>query len=710
MIHNTDNTFQQHLQSLQRDAVSWKAQLLWAGAAGPDEQAAAIDDMVTMLLAIGNENKRTQYIELLQRENKIKNQLLKKTVKEILVKQEQKRQAELAQKKLEANIEQAEDVGLPAGMEKGKIHDALKYGIYEWDNVYYTRGLKGGDYPVTNFTMQILHHIDSDGEASFRLIKIKNVYGFEAFININTDDFVSLGTFKKVIARRGDFIFKGAETDLCRLQELLQKDETKSKLVQVLGWHRRGKFYAFGNGVFDCEANKFQPIDEYGMVEVRDKTWFIPATSKMFAEKDDQFVNEKKFVYKPEIENFHFKEWAQLYMQAYGNKAIPAILFYIGTLFRDVIMKQIQRYPILCLFGPPGAGKGQVAESILSMFGEKQDQIMLGGASTVVGFMRKFAQFSNAIVWLDEYKNNLPIKFIESIKNIYDGKGYERGKMTNDFTTESTPIHSSCILSGQDMPTIEPALFMRTIMLSFEDGKFTAEQRKAFQQLKEIEMQGLSYITAWLLQFRSIIEENFKDTQLRIFKQTLDEVHNNEVDDRMIMNISLLLTIHELMYRHIELPFTYKDASAFLRENMLHQHTILAGNNDLAKFWQVIESLSHQELVQEGRDFELENGNIYLCLSKVHPLYLKEMRQRGDMNYLSKPTMEHYLQLDKTVYVTHQKKRFHDGSNNWVYVLKYDRLNVEMKLKQTSPITEGLWQAPYNEKEPTPQGENSLPF
>ncbi len=746
------NNLKDHLLSLHQDAVSWKARRLWIAATDPDEQAVAIEHIVDMLICISNEVKRSGYIKTIttnisneakqldiekkklqavlsvleKKVSKLQNKksrsedddqelqrtlqqlmvqkelekesasrnvsvltesLLKKSVTDRLKDIETKRQAEIVRKKLEAQFTNAEEAGLPANF-KGKLEDALKYAIYEHEGVYYSRGQKG-DYPVSNFTMRILYHVDTSDEQAFRLIAVKNVYGFESFINLNTDDFVSLGAFKKVLARRGDYIFKGTDSDLSRLQELLQKDEVKTVYVKTLGWHKRGKFYGFANGIYCTENYSFIPTDEYGMIHHKSKTWFIPAVSKMYAEKDDQFVNEKKFIYREPVLNFGFKEWAALFYKTYGEKSMPAILFYIGSLFRDIIMKQIQRYPILCLFGPPGAGKGQMAESMMCMFGERQDQIMLGGASTVVGFMRKFAQFANAIVWLDEYKNNLPMKFIESFKNIYDGKGYERGKMTNDFTTESTPIHSSCILSGQDMPTIEPALFMRTILLSFEDGKFTPEQRQSFQELKDLEASGLSYITAQLLRYRELIDKDFKEKQLLLFKQLIREVANVEVDDRMILNISILLTFHDLLLHHIDLPFTFKEAKEWMIDNMLHQHTILAGNNDVAKFWSVVESLFHQEIIHEGRDFELKDGYIFLCLSKVHPHYLKEMRMRGDMNFLSKPTMEHYLQLDKTIFVGHKKMRFADGSNNYVYQMKYAKLKIDLiKLKNSGQTEE----------------------
>lgn len=670
-----------HFKSLHQDAILWKAGRLWAKATDPDEQSAAMEQLVEMVCSIENETKRLGYIEAIQKASKIRNNLLKKQVKDELASREAKKQAEVAKKKIEAQFKTADEAGLQEGFE-GNIYDALKYGIYEHEGVYYTRGFKGPDYPVTNFTMKILYHVNTSDEQAFRLIAIKNLYGFETFINMNTDDFVSVGSFKKVIARRGDYIFKGSEIDLSRLQEFLQQKELSTTYVNTLGWHKRGKFYAFANGIVplikDAELDDFLPVDEYGIIPYNSKNYFIPAHSKMYQDKDDKFVNEKKFVYTKPIPGVSFESWSLLFKKTYLDKSMPAVLYFIGSLFRDVIIKQLQRFPILFLFGPPGAGKGQLAGSLMAMFGEKQDQIMLGGASTVVGFMRKFAQLRNALVWLDEYKNNLPPKFIESFKNIYDGKGYERGKMTNDFSTESTPIDSAALMSGQDMPTIEPALFMRVILLSFEEGKFTPEQRKSFSELMDLEDKGLSFITASLLLHRENVELNFKDTYQRIFTQTIKDVSNVEIDDRMIMNISVLLTIFHLFKDIVKFPFDYKEVKSYLIANMNQQHGILAGNNDVAKFWGVIEVLFHQGLIMENRDFMLEDGYLYVRLMQVHPLYMKELRQRGDANYLAKPTLEHYLKLDKGVYIDYERKRFKDGSNNWCYKMKYEKLNIDL--------------------------------
>ena len=67
------------------------------------------------------------------------------------------------------------------------------------------------------------------------------------------------------------------------------------------------------------------------------------------------------------------------------------------------------------------------------------------------------------LVHIDEYKNNIdPVK-IEFLKGLYDGTGRSRMNMDLDKKREITSVDSAIVLSGQEMPTVDIALFSRTI-------------------------------------------------------------------------------------------------------------------------------------------------------------------------------------------------------------------------------------------------------
>lgn len=565
-------------------------------------------------------------------------------------------------------------------------NDYLKFGIWEMDGTYWSLDQKSKKVNISNFKMRILYHVETSDEEAYRLIEIKNIHGHSAVVKMNTDDFVSVGSFKKVVARKGNFIFKGSEPDLCRLQDKLQREERPTKLVKQLGWNRRGKFYAFANGIYDVADNCFLMVDEYGIVEHRvlDKenvshpqNYFIPALSKIFAEKEDLFANDKKFVLKKS--EIGFSTWAKQYCQVYGKQGELGLAFYLMAIYSDIIFRDMgRRFPLLFVYGKRGTGKGTLIGSLLRLFGDGQDQLMLGGASTVVGFMRKFAQFCNAIVWLDEYKNNLKANYIESLKNVYDRIGYERGKKDNTFQTESTPILSACILSGQEMPTIEPALFTRNILVSLTETKRTEAAKEQYRKLLDMEDAGLSGITVDLLKHREYIDANFKDVYVREQKNLAREINNNEVDDRLIINYAALMAIVDLFDQTgVALPFNRNEFKALCRQNLMEQFFILKGSDDASKFWDIVESLFNDNRIQENKHFQLKNGYLYLRVQDIYQEYAEALQKRKDPNMLDKATLEKYLESDAKTFIARERKMF-GGAQKWCFVFKYNELGVDL--------------------------------
>jgi len=669
------------LQELEQDAILWKSDRIWSNAGDPDERVIALEKLVDLMLVIPNEMKRNEYVTHIQKRLKIPDRQLYKETKKAADKKDSKLKEDAQRAKFNRDSATKEQYGIEEDAE-GDIFDILKYGIYTKNNMYYSNVGNNKGTAISNFTMKIFYHAETGDDRAYRLIALKNEYGFERVINVNTDDLVSIGSFKKEISRKGNFSFRGNDSDLSRLAELLQKDEIKAKSITTLGYQKRGNFWAWANGIVtvndDDTASEFLPVDDYGIVEYKDNSYFIEYGASMYAEKDEVFTNEKKFVHVENDHSIDINKWMHLFYQSYKSKSIAAILFYIASIFSDIVFQEIDCFPILSMIGPPGSGKGKMVESIMSMFGERQKAIMLGGKTTAVGFMRKFAQFKNAIIWLDEYKNNINTNMIESIKNLYDRTGYERGKRTNDTQTDSTPVYSACLLSGQEMPTGEAALFMRTVQLLFQEGNFTEEERKHFEDFKAMEQSRFSYITSEIFRHRKMVERDFDAIYKGIKKELFAEVGNAEIQDRFIVNIAIILSFYQLFKKLVQFPFDYVSAKNFLVENMRYQHSILAGNNEMGKFWGIVETLFHSDLIKEGHDFVLESGYIYITLTTVHPLYVKEMRARADASVLDKPTLEHYIKLDTAAYIQYKRKRFPDGSNPWCHQLIYNKLNIDL--------------------------------
>lgn len=560
--------------------------------------------------------------------------------------------------------------------------DYVKYGIYlkKSTQTYWSLDMKGIPREISNFKLRILYHINTGADEAYRLMEIKNIYGLEKVLRINTDDFVSAGSFKKVIARLGNFIWKGQDHDLVRLQDMLQRHERHTEMVGTLGWNKKWKFYAFANGLFDTVKNQFHSIDEYGIVEKskedRAVNFFIPALSKVFADKDDLFANEKKFIYINSTVTY--EEWAKQYVRVFGDNGRVGLVFWVCALFSDILFKAMGlRMPMPFSYGKRGSGKGTMTQSLTRMWGEKQDQIMLGGATTVVGFMRKMAQLSNGLVWLDEYKNSLPLKVIESIKNLFDRIGYERGKKDNAFTTESTPILSAVWLSGQEMPTAEPALFTRCILLTFSETVRTEAQREAYRKLQRMEDEGLSHLTMNMLQHRRLFETEFQETYERVMREFSAAVNNNDIDERLLGNYSMLLAVATMMDGLGLLPFKIEVFEKQCKELLMQQYFVLKGSDDTSKFWQVIEQLVGSYILKEDEHYRLANGFIYIYIQDVYHHYVKAMNDRREVNVLDRSTLENYLKSDTKSFVARKKVKM-GAKYSWAMQFKYAPLEIDL--------------------------------
>ncbi|MCA8831947.1 DUF6371 domain-containing protein [Hymenobacter pini] len=537
---------------------------------------------------------------------------------------------------------------LPKGVSP---EDYFQHGFYEQDNCYYS--IKDGvPRMVCGFTIKVLYLVKSKDNPK-RIVELKNQFGYTTTLDLPTDAFVGLGAFKKYVESVGNFVFEGNEVDLTRLKKKLFREEKVTTEINTLGWHERGKFYAFSNGIFN---SKWTKTDEYGIVEHNGFNYFLPFFSGI-NEDDHAYVNEKKFSHKES--SVKFEGWADLIKRVYGTNGVMGMCFYIASLFRDHIFEAHQSFPMLYAFGQRQSGKSVFADSFKHLFGTPQDSISLENPSTVIGVIRTLANFTNSIVMLDEYKNSVDKKTVGMLKGFYDGFGRTTGVKSNDNQTKVTKPRSAVWISGQDMPNIDNALFTRTILLEFLDK---GRDYESFDKLKKMQEKSLTSITLEVLRHREGIVEYYKPFFKVVRDNLRKQLENEQVEDRMIQNMATILTptLYLLEDNLLRFPFTVDELYEMALEIIRRQQKQISLSTDSRRFWDVfVGMVSHKPtaLVVEGVDYKFHKGNLYLRLGNVHPPYMQQHRNQYNVPGLDKTTLDYYLKNDPA-YVGMKNLRF----------------------------------------------------
>lgn len=568
---------------------------------------------------------------------------------------------------------------LPEGVDPD---DYFKHGFYEHEGGYHTV-TANGPRSVCEFTIRVLYLVKSKDHPK-RIVEIKNKYGAKAVLDLPTDAFTSLGNFKKAVESVGNFVFEGNETDLTKLKKKLFREEKATTEITRLGYFRRGNFYAFSNGIFN---GKFQPIDEYGIVNHHDFNYFIPFMSEINSDDDQVYIDEKKFRFIPT--DITFAQWSKLIMDVYGDNGLIGICFYVAALFRDFIFDINGNFPMLNLFGQRSSGKSQFAQSFKYLFGQPQESISLENPSSVVGVFRSLSRFHNAIIHLDEYKNSLDRKQVGMLKGLYDGFGRTVGKFSNDNQTNVTKPNSSVMVSGQELPNIDNALFTRFILLEFNDKNRNV---KAFNKLKEVEKKELSGITTEILKLRPQIESFFKEMAKEYFKYLREKI-DSHIEDRMLQNMSAILAPISILMDggFLVMPVSKEKLVEISIQVIMKQHEKIGKSTDASRFWDIFAAMARTEIIKEGIDFRFMKGDLLVRMGNIHPVYMKEHRSMFGTPGLDKTTIEYYLQ-NSEAFRGMEKQKFNkpgtctpdgrwESQTTSCYRFEFKALNIDMSIR-----------------------------
>ncbi|WP_373399711.1 hypothetical protein V8V91_08640 [Algoriphagus halophilus] len=321
------------------------------------------------------------------------------------------------------------------------------------------------------------------------------------------------------------------------------------------------------------------------------------------------------------------------------------------------------------------------------LFGEPQDSISLENPSSVIGVIRTLARFYNTINCLDEYKNSLDRKAIGMLKGIYDGMGRTTGKLSNDNQTRTTKPNSAVIVGGQEMPTVDNALFTRFIMLEFYAKN---RNHEAYERLKEIEKTELVHITLGFMKYRPNISAEVM-VAYKIYREYFKGATEGlAMDDRMIHNATMLITPIFILKDHLDLPYTMEEVATVILDTIVKQHEKISKSTDANIFWNIFSGLVRMGTIKEEIDFRFRDRQILVRISNVYSPYAVQHRHETNTLGLAKESLIWYLE-NSEAYIGQDKQKFKTGTfddqgnpkqtTTTCMVFDYDKLNLEIMVE-----------------------------
>lgn len=545
-----------------------------------------------------------------------------------------------------------------------------QYGFWIDHGKYFSTTEKGGVIEWSNFTLTPLFHI-KDPLMAKRLFLLTNELGIKEIIEMEQEDLISLQKFRQKLESLGNFIWKAGEKELIKLKCFLyEKTETAAQIKQ-LGWNKKG-FYAFGNGIY--YGGKFSEVNEYGIVHLDEKgNYYLPAFSQIYKENTDYFRFERQFVH------FNFsmillRDFTRQLFLVFGDNGKIGFCFYLATFFRDIITLTTRSFPILDLFGPKGSGKSELGHTLMSFFVIDNIPPNIQN-STIPALNDTVAAAANALVHIDEYKNGIDTAKIEFIKGLWDGTGRTRMNMATDKKKETTAIDAGVIISGQEMPTTDIALFSRLIFLSFPKSDFTDDEKKNYQRLLMMRSKGMTHLTLQILTHRELFVKAFYDQYHLILDDVNKRLGSKNVINRIVQNWGIPLTAFRCLEGKLDLPLSYSEVLNITVEGIIHQNMECKTNDELGSFWRMVQFLNSEGEIYEDADFRIRSVSrfhssiinetewvephmiLYLQKTRIFMLYKLNAHRNGEAS-LPEESLRYYLENSKE-YLGEQRMTYH---------------------------------------------------
>lgn len=596
------------------------------------------------------------YTEKLAKESKMKAALIKNMMKE--AQGETIRISNLGHKEYE----------LPAGVTTPpeKLLPYIKaYQMFQSDDrIFIQTNFDAPPYyfkAVSNFSMDIVQHMN-DEKMPMKLIRIKNIHGLEKIYDTPADQLNTPQRFTDMLSHHGNFQWDGDAKDLKKLTSFLFDQMGVGRKVDVLGWNPEG-FYCWNNTV-TIPGEKNIDIDKNGIFHYDGHTYYVPSANEIYRNNATKFQTQKRIVLKPAPVSM--EEYLAQFVKVHREFGMIGILFSFAAVHVDLIYETVGSFPIFFLYGPPSTGKDQVFAAMKAMFGiSAADSINLeNNQSTGKAKIRKFAELANMLVHLSEYTNHNK-ENVGLMKGLWDRSGYTRGTMDSMYTTETVPIRSSAIMTGNETPTDE-AVLTRLVFGEMQKNQFSDQEKAEFKKLNELTAMGTTDFIQRVLWERPAFKEKFPD-RFNMYKTMLGKRESFQgVADRLPTNYAVLGATFDILRDTIVFPFGFNDMLEVFDKFAANTKRKLESYSVIARFWDVVIAVmrgNKDNQIKVGRDMRLEGNTLAFNYTNLYNRIQTEWYPRNNESAPAKMTLLDKIKKDDSFVDTVASYRMGEGSN-----------------------------------------------
>lgn len=458
----------------------------------------------------------------------------------------------------------------------------------------------GAVYEISNCHFQFLYFMKSEyTDESWYYAKVDFPHGRHTIKNTFTGAQVaSASEFKKrLLSIAPGALFQGNGRQLDWIVRKYLTDIKIVKTTDFIGYSKEHGAYIFNKiAIKDGQVYQLNDEDffEIGKLSIK----CLLQSIHLHAGSQDDFNKEC---------------WNYVW-DAYKEKGIIAVAFFLGSLFAEQIRKKHKSYFFLEMSGVPGTGKSTLIEFCWKLLGRDEYEGFDPNKSTSAARARNFGQVANMPVSLIESereKDTAKAKQFDwdELKTAYNGRPVRsRGLKNAGLDTDESPFRGSLLISQNAAVEASQAIMERICRLDFDLSEQSAETKVAVDELATIPVEHLSNFLVKVCTQEQRILEKFNELALR-FEKELFALPDIKLY-RIAKNFGQLKALVEITAALIGLsPEKKTKIHDYIKDiTIKRQQSIGTDHPKLAEFWEAFEYMSAVDpMLNHARNTDPQN-------------------------------------------------------------------------------------------------------